>query len=279
MLKGILNTIYRLPDGTTDYNLMKQHGFDTVDFQDLCEPFYPLHNMDESQMTQQLNRELDSARNAGMKIFQIHCCEPIYDSDSPYAVSNMDDIKRCVRGASILQSKYMAVHPVMPFGWGAEADADVVYAKNTAFYTELCTYAKNYGVDICLENMPFKDHFISRIPDVTSFIDTLGFDNLFVCLDTGHCNVFGDDCGQMIKHCADKLKILHVHDNSGRDDEHRFPYQGNINWQSFGDALRQISFEGSVSLEYKISKFCPAPTKELMQILSAKLADSVSGNV
>ena len=53
------------------------------------------------------------------------------------------------------------------------------------------------------------------------------------------------------------LRVLHVHDNDGHGDRHWLPYTGVIDWDDFSNALEEIGFEGSLSLETHIPNSVP----------------------
>ena len=57
------------------------------------------------------------------------------------------------------------------------------------------------------------------------------------------------DIADAVKTFGNKLKIMHVHDNSGRGDEHKHPYYGILDWKKYAAALRDIGFDGVFSLE------------------------------
>lgn len=88
-----------------------------------------------------------------------------------------------------------------------------------------------------------------------------------VCLDTGHCAVFGDSPADAVRLIGKEyLSTLHVHDNDGCGDCHWLPGAGVIDWQDFSDALAEIGFEGSVSLETAVDGNIPEPDREAAEI-------------
>ena len=73
-----------------------------------------------------------------------------------------------------------------------------------------------------------------------------------MCFDTGHANlVMNGSLYDNIKAIGKELKVLHVHDNDGNGDYHKFPFDGNFDWQEFTKALKEINYEGVFSLETK----------------------------
>ena len=99
------------------------------------------------------------------------------------------------------------------------------------------------------------------------------------CLDTGHANVMKDDLYQGIKELGDNLHCLHIHDNKGRSDEHTCPYFGNIDWDLVVLALKEIGYDGCISLETHISEKMFSEVKEEMQISLAKVAKSLAKKI
>jgi sugar phosphate isomerase/epimerase len=51
------------------------------------------------------------------------------------------------------------------------------------------------------------------------------------------------------------LKALHVHDNGGERDSHWLPGTGVIDWSDFSASLKEIGFEGAVSIETGVTRF------------------------
>lgn len=68
-------------------------------------------------------------------------------------------------------------------------------------------------------------------------------------LDLGHCNLHGKNPAGMIRQFKDRLCHLHLHDNYGDADMHLPPGTGNIDWNEVFVALRDIGYNGTVTLE------------------------------
>ena len=170
-------------------------------------------------------------------------------------------MKKSIRGAAILGSPYWVIHPIMPFGvldLGTENEA-LTWQLNLEFMGELLKTAKECGVTICLENMPFLKFSISTPEAIKRFVEEMDDESFQICLDTGHVAVFPDiSLPDSIRSLGSYIKVLHVHDNDGEYDRHFMPYFGKIDWQAFKAALRDISFEGVLSLEAGPPKNLPA---------------------
>ena len=91
-------------------------------------------------------------------------------------------------------------------------------------------------------------------------IDAIDRTNVAPCLDTGHAFVAGYEPADFAKALGDRLRVLHVHDNLGMQDQHVAPFAGEINWESFMASLKNIGFNGVFSFEvHKQVQNMPAP--------------------
>ena len=121
---------------------------------------------------------------------------------------------------------------------------------NLTFMRKLLETAKEYGITICFENMPMNNFSISKPEDILEFVKAINDDNFKICLDTGHLARFQvSKTGDAIRLLGDNIKVLHTHDNMGDSDTHQFPYTGIIDWKDFEKALKDINFDGVLSME------------------------------
>ena len=270
---GITTSAYWKP-GTKecDYEKMASHGYSFADYSGICRPDAPYYSMNDDELRCAMQEEVKKASAAGIEIYQVHGTWPVIDTTEELRAQNLESMKTCVRATSFLGTKYLIVHPLMPYEWNDELDSDFAEKVNEEFFRALCTYALEWNVCICIENMPTKKHRLAGIPNLVEFVKRLDFPNFFICLDTGHCNTAGHDAGEMVTLCGDLLKAFHIHDNSGFRDEHYMPFGGNINWNSFRKALGESSFEGSVSIESSLNCFLPPELKERQQVTLGLMA-------
>ena len=167
--------------------MLVEDGFNAVDYSELCEVTGPLYEKSEKWMEETLAYEKKVLDGHGISISQIH---------GPWRYPPMDGsafernqwlmlMQRSVRAAALLGSPCVVVHPLMPFGANSAQNPGFVIDCNAEHYARLCDYAKDYGVTVCLENMPFPLLPLAHVEQVCDFVDALGRKNLKVCLDTG----------------------------------------------------------------------------------------------
>ena len=98
--------------------------------------------------------------------------------------------------------------------------------------------------------MPFPEFSIATPEDVLSIVNEIDDENFKICLDTGHVATFGDlNLADETRKLGNKIKALHVHDSIKGQDLHLIPYCGRIEWEDFAKALRDIKYDGVISLE------------------------------
>lgn len=185
----------------------------------------------------------------GITLWQAHGPWPTDDTTPETRTEGWRCFHHAVYMCHLAGCPRLVIHPQMPYGWGAEQDADHAEALTIALLQDLVPDCEKYGVTICLENMPMMAHRISPIPKIVETVQKVGSKYVGICLDTGHVNVYGTDLGDMVRLAAPYLQSLHVHDNDGKRDAHQLPFLGCANWESFTKALGEIDFQGPMILE------------------------------
>jgi len=83
---------------------------------------------------------------------------------------------------------------------------------------------------------------------VVDLIDAIEGGPVGVCLDVGHANL-GGDAPEAIEQLSGYVTVVHLHDNQGRDDSHRAPYSGSVDWPLTLMALWKTGFTGPSVIE------------------------------
>ena len=113
---------------------------------------------------------------------------------------------------------------------------------------EIVSHAKKSKVHVMLENVPLSNG-IHNIDEFKYVIDNV--DTLFVHLDIPHAFTSGgmESVIDYINTFRDKIIHIHWHDNHGKRDEHLPIGQGFIDHQKAVNALRDVGYDGTVTLE------------------------------
>ena len=166
-------------------------------------------------------------------------------------------LKRAIECTAEAGGEICIIHP----------DNNASAEKNAEFYNELLPFAKEHGVKIATENMwNWKEGAptacsaaCSHHTDFCKHIDIVNDSYLVACLDIGHAEMAGLDTSApiMIRELNHRLKALHIHDNDKHGDSHQIPFSMNIDWQPIAKALKEIDYQGYLTLEADryLSKF------------------------
>lgn len=254
------------------FNKMKSHSYDCVDYSPLANPDCYLYDKTEKEFVSFLNEVRNSAKNAGIEIFQMHGLWPSQDTTDEGRARSIEYFKKEILAAQVLECPNLVIHPCLPYGTRNEPDNELGWETNIRRFEALLPIAEKLGVTICVENLPFLAIKMSQVDYLIKLLDYFQHPNLKICLDTGHANMHHDDLAQDVRKIGKDLQCLHVHDNRGYFDEHMIPYKGTIDWASFLSALKEIGYNGCFSLETCLNKRMPEPFLENERINLASLA-------
>ena len=263
--------------GNQKYKKLKEDGFSCIDF-NMANTNTEIYTSPASDAL--LLREKSLAEDAGIEIHQAHgpWRSPPRDGTPEDRAERMDKMKRSIRMASLLGSPNWVIHPLMPLG----ADDTVTgnekgtWEVNLRFMQELLVTAKEYGVTICLENMPMAKFSMAKPEAILNFVQEIGDENFKICLDTGHAAVFDDVslCDE-VRRLGDQIKVLHVHDNKCGKDLHLMPYFGTIDWKVFARSLKDIGYDGVFSLETSAPANLPDPLFRQCSVMLYEIANEI----
>lgn len=235
-------------------------GFDAYDFS------FHVHGSDGVILDMEYMHDLRKiADHAGIVCNQAHAPFPSERlGDEVYNQQVFTLIVKSIEAASVLGAKHIVVHPVCYFPEGCDP---VQY--NADFYNRLKPYCQQFNIQVALENMFFgsadgyKPAACSPSENFAELLDRLDPQWFVGCLDIGHCAVIGEDPVHAIMTLgAQRLKALHIHDNSLCRDDHTIPYQGKINWNDVTAALAHVGYTGDFT--YEADNFLRGMPRELL---------------
>lgn len=258
---------------------MKKHGYECLDYQDFIDTETELFQLPEAEFEKRLLTQKQMITEAGIEISQTHgpWRWPPQDTTQAEREERFEKMAKSVRGTAILGCTHFVIHPIMPYGAASDPEPERMWAMNQAFMSRLVEVGATYGVEIDFENMPMTALAISRPEAILRFVKELHSPFFKVCLDTGHCAVFGDSPAEAVRLIGKEyLAVLHVHDNNGQGDFHWIPYTGVVDWEDFSAALEEIGFEGTVSLETSVPGKIPEDIREVHEIGLFQMAKKIA---
>jgi sugar phosphate isomerase/epimerase len=216
------------------------------------------------------------AHENGMVFHQLHGTWPhIDDWTEEGREKTTEYFKKCIVGATYLDCSKVVVHPFMPnlyFG-DTSYDSEKDFEINARMLKELAPIARENGVTICFENMPFTQWSpFAYVENIKRLIRQIDDPNVKVCLDVGHFNSEKGDIYRAITLLGDDLATLHVHDDRYGQDRHLIPFQGETDWDGFIKGLREIRYQGVLSLETRIQPKTPQPIRGRLEIELSNIA-------
>lgn len=272
---------YGIEDGA---RLMAEDGYDAIDlnFANTETEFY---SAKESDFFILAGKYKSALKKNNITVEQIHgpWRFPAQDATEDDRAERFGKMTKSLALAKFFDARYVAIHPLMPFGAESAENPEKVYEINKKFYTALASVAEKLGVTVCLENMPFREFPLSSTESIISLIKDINSPALKFCFDTGHALYYGESVAEAVKTAGSEyLRILHVHDNCGDEDYHLPPYEGIINWADFIEALYDIGFDGVMNLETTPAKYdgfksMSEDEKHACELKLAKIAKLLAG--
>jgi sugar phosphate isomerase/epimerase len=152
-------------------------------------------------------------------------------------------IKQCVELSADF-SNIVVVHPGILSPLGSQMP-DEAWTRNVDALVELCKHAEEYGVTLCLENMPNIEKLLCRTPsEIFGMTESVG-GGIGMTFDAGHSNTM-ENTADFLKEKA-KFTHVHIHDNHGIKDEHLELGKGTVDW---GRVLPELEdFKGMAVIE------------------------------
>lgn len=248
-----MDAYLRSTDPVTAVKKLARAGFDALDynFSDYCYDASPL----TTDSWKQLIIDIKNAGNEfDIEFSQMHSPFYMIIDSNKFAEFEEKMTIRSFEACSILDAKWAVIHPKRFDAGITKENYEQTRSFNIERVQKLCKQAKEFGIGIALENIfrfskELVNEGINQITDIIDIVDNSNCENLCVCLDTGHAFYEKISPADAARSFGNRVKVLHVDDNSGESDQHVAPFVGNINWNEFMKALHDIKYNGVFSLE------------------------------
>jgi sugar phosphate isomerase/epimerase len=155
------------------------------------------------------------------------------------------EIAATLKVAATVPFQYLVLHLGIPDSQQTSAPDNQREAARRSL-EEIAGLARAVNVRVALEVMP---NALSSAAAICHLIeDELEGLDVGICLDYGHANLMGD-LGDAIETVSGHLWTTHVHDNDGRNDDHRVPFAGRIDWDAAMMETQKIGYDGVLMFE------------------------------
>ena len=277
MKTGICTWSLEVNDSKSPYDYIdyaKKAGFQTIDLSlGGYRKFFDWMKLSKKEIIKHFTEFKKYADEQGIAISQTHAPYAVFPKflDKDFLKSQ----KRSILVTGLVGAEYMVLHPIAFPLYGGKAFDKEEMDFNLQFFRKLLPELKKNNVKAAIENIfdwdkpNIRNIQFSYPEGIKKLLDKLPEEYFVHCLDTGHLNIAGKAQTEMIRLIGKRLKVLHIHDNYGSLDQHVLPGQGNINWNDFTQALAEIDFSGTISLEVKPENdFFPASKVLAEQLIS-----------
>lgn len=268
--KGIIEPGTDIGQG---FALISQAGFQKVDFN--LDVFLQNNEIYGAKLNSFFDVEIEhlltyfdkyklAMERVGITPSQMHAPYPV---KVPGNVTVSEYMKTCVIPKSIVIAKHLHIPWVVvhPFKTQYSMGKNAEWVENIEYYKSLIPLLKENGVKVCLENLyesiggRLVEGVCANPLDAINYVDALngeaGEELFGLCLDTGHLQLCRRDPYDYITRVGSRLKLLHLHENNGREDLHEMPFSfgdkntPGLDWDGIAQALAEIGFDGTLSYE------------------------------
>nr|HPJ03741.1 TIM barrel protein [Candidatus Limiplasma sp.] len=184
------------------FKLLQNAGFDFVDFSFFTQlPYDEVVNGHTENFFSRPLRDVkdfyrpyaEAMKETGVFAHQCHAPFPSYTPNDAMNEAICTAIEKCMAVCVDMRCKFIVVHPYFS-AYPQRMDGETRWRLNKEFYTRLIPCAKEYGVEICLENMfiEYRGRLYasacSDMDEAALYVDRLndiaGFECFSFCYDT-----------------------------------------------------------------------------------------------
>jgi len=152
--------------------------------------------------------------------------------------------RQALAAAARLKAKVVVFHPGYEY-WKYGGRDGLWLEASLTFWPPLLELADQYGLQLALENV-----FETRPEPLLTLLDRLDHPRFGHCFDVGHWHLFSktsfDDWFAALGH---RLCHLHLHDNTGKGDDHLPIGEGDINFQQLFGRIAALPHPPTMTLE------------------------------
>ena len=234
--------------------LLKQAGFESVDYSGFKYAAPSNFDRASSDFAEYYNGLNAYSKSIGISIHQTHTTIPCFSLDPEKEKALFDIAVNAIYASARLGAEYIVLHPITLSGIGDTYKEKLDFSVE--YFRKLEGYLKDAGIMGAVENVYSRNPATNRICAVAgsfakdiAYISDMAGDRFCNCLDIGHLFLTGEDFGNAASILADRIKVLHVHDNDGVNDNHTAPFECAIQWENVCYALKSIGYNGVLNFE------------------------------
>lgn len=168
------------------------------------------------------------------------------ETDARY-LPTMDMTVKTIALAKRLNSRYIVYHYNNMEILTDECEARLAITRKNL--KKVNAYAQEAGVEMVIENVGVASHNNVMLNEQEFIDECLSMSNP-VLIDVGHAWCNGWDLEHVISTLKDKIVAYHIHNNNGRDDEHKRIHEGTLDFNKFMFMYQKYTPKADLVLEY-----------------------------
>ena len=250
MKLGIINSAFAQAgvDTKTGLDHIARIGFDTVDI------FPEAMTIDQTE----INLIKDTCGHHGLPIASVVAVAfGLVDFNDPVRQFHVERVKKFVD----LAKEFEAPNVLLVLGeyvWQREViPPEAQWAWAVQHVKEIGEYAGESGIEIALELEPFRLSLLNSVSKMARFLEECNLPNIKANIDISHL-VLADASPTELSLLQGKAAHVHISDCDGMVHGDLPPGRGVVKFLPYLQAIKNLGFEGSVSLELEYS---PDPSK------------------
>jgi D-psicose/D-tagatose/L-ribulose 3-epimerase len=155
-------------------------------------------------------------------------------------------LKNCIDCAVVLGSEYLMgpFHSALGVFTGQPASLQE-WLWATEAVQKLADYADTLGITLALEYLNrFEMYLTSCADEIIRFVDEVNRPNCKIMFDTFHANIEEKNIGEAIRKAGQRIAFIQLSEN-----DRSTPGQGNVDWPGVFKAIKDIDYQGVLSIE------------------------------
>ncbi len=218
-----------VPLSERELDLLVEHGIKHIEIGYAGEPHF---DHTDPKRVAWMGRECHAR---GIQIDSMHCLEYYHFlQDEEKQKKGFEIDKRAIDALLEMGGTKYILHVGVPaFDPQHQVEASIKSMET------LLNYYRGTDLRLCVENGPSPLKY-------REFADMFNSDKVGVCIDTGHAGKIlksPDMAYAEIAGVGDKLFSLHLHDHDEIREDHRPPFEGQLQWQKIFEALFDIGYD------------------------------------
>jgi D-psicose/D-tagatose/L-ribulose 3-epimerase len=216
---------------------LKRMGYDGVEV--------PIFDLDQSKWNQWAKRldDLGLERTANTVIAPEH--NPV-SADPAIRKAAYEHMQQVVDSCAAVGSRVLCgPHQVALGVFTGKGATDDEWKRSVEHLRKVAEYAQGAGVVLAEEVVNrFELYHLNILDQAIRLVDEVDHPNCRIHLDTFHAHIEEKDSAAAIRRAGDRIVHIHISEN-----DRGVPGTGSVAWDAIFDALRDISYDGWLTVE------------------------------